>query len=327
MIRAYRKDGKAEVIGVDPAYAKFTDDIVWIDLISPSREEELFVEARLGIPLPTREELKDIEPSSRLYVENGTVYMAGSLIYRAETDLPLLTDIAFILHEDRLITIRYAEPKSFALFSAGLLRGNGNGHCRSGATLVCRLLETVVDRTAEVLEMLATRLDDLSITVFVDRKAAKRRPPHFLEDKLLTIARHHQLVSKVRDSLVSLSRLVAFLQAQPAIRRDEEAVELCSLLSRDLNSLGEHAAFVANNITFMLDASLGLINVEQNAIIKIFSIASVVFLPPTLVASIYGMNFQLMPELEWQFGYPLALVGMLVSAIVPFLFFRWKGWL
>ena len=104
-------------------------------------------------------------------------------------------------------------------------------------------------------------------------------------------------------------------------------MELCSLVSRDLHSLGEHAAFIANNITFMLDASLGLINVEQNAIIKIFSIASVVFLPPTLVASIYGMNFEFMPELGWSFGYPMALFAMLLSAIIPFLFFRWKGWL
>lgn len=166
-----------------------------------------------------------------------------------------------------------------------------------------------------------------SITVFVNRKAAKRRPPRFLEDKLLDIASHHQLVAKVRDSLVSLSRLVLFLQSQPAVRREEEAAELCGLVVRDLQSLGEHAAFVANNITFMLDASLGLINVEQNAIIKIFSIASVVFLPPTLVASIYGMNFQFMPELGWNFGYPMALFAMLLSAIIPFLFFRWKGWL
>lgn len=131
----------------------------------------------------------------------------------------------------------------------------------------------------------------------------------------------------MRDSLVSLSRLVIFLQSQPAVRREEEAAELCGLVARDLQSLGEHAAFVANNITFMLDASLGLINVEQNAIIKIFSIASVVFLPPTLVASIYGMNFKFMPELGWNFGYPMALFAMLLSAIIPFLFFRWKGWL
>ena len=325
MIRAYRRDGSAEIIGIEPQASNFPDDIIWIDLIKPSRDEEHFVESRIGIPLPTPDELKDIEPSSRLYVEHDAIYMTASLLYRADSSYPLLTDVAFILHRGRLITIRYAEPKAFELFSASLLRLNGQ--CDTGAKLLGHLLETIVDRTAEILETLAARLDALSITVFVNRKAAKRRPPRFLEDKLLDIASHHQLVAKVRDSLVSLSRLVLFLQSQPAVRREEEAAELCGLVVRDLQSLGEHAAFVANNITFMLDASLGLINVEQNAIIKIFSIASVVFLPPTLVASIYGMNFQFMPQLGWNFGYPMALFATLLSAIIPFLFFRWKGWL
>lgn len=325
MIRAYRRDGSAEVIGIEPAAGDFPEDIIWIDLIKPTVEEEHFVEGRLGIPLPTPEELKDIEPSSRLYIENDAIYMTASLIYRADSTYPLLTDVAFILYRGRLITIRYAEPKSFALFSASLLRLNGQ--CDTGAKLFGYLLETIVDRTAEILEVVAGRLDALSITIFVNRKAAKRRPPRFLEDKLLDIASHHQLVSKVRDSLVSLSRLVTFLQSQPSIRREDHAIELYTVVARDIQSLGEHTAFVGNNITFMLDASLGLINVEQNAIIKIFSIASVVFLPPTLVASIYGMNFQHMPELSWQLGYPLALFAMVLSAIIPFFFFRWKGWL
>lgn len=325
MIRAYRRDGSVEVIGNEPTAGDFPEDIIWIDLIKPTLEEEHLVEARIGIPLPTPEELKDIEPSSRLYVEHEAIYMTASLLYRTDSTYPLLTDIAFILYRGRLITIRYAEPKSFALFSASLLRLNGQ--CDTGAKLLGHLLETIVDRTAEILETLAARLDALSITIFVNRKAAKRRPPRFLEDKLLDIASHHQLVSKLRDSLVSLSRLVIFLQAQPIVRREEEAAELCTIVARDIQSLGEHAAFVGTNITFMLDASLGLINVEQNAIIKIFSIASVVFLPPTLVASIYGMNFHFMPELGWNLGYPLALFAMLLSAIIPFLFFRWKGWL
>lgn len=325
MIKAYKNDGSADVILPDPSFAGFPETIVWLDLVNPSREEELFVEEALGLPLPTRDELKDIEPSSRLYVEDGALYMMAPLIYRADTDLPLLTDVAFILHNDRLITVRYAEPKAFNLFIAALTRGHGRH--TSGTVLACRLLEAVVDRTAEVLETLAGRLDNLSLTVFVDRKAAKRRSPRFLEGKLIDIAAHHQLVSKVRDSLVSLSRLVAFMRAQPLLRSDQEAAELCGLLLGDLQSLAEHAAFIANNITFMLDASLGLISLEQNAIIKIFSIASVVFLPPTLVASVYGMNFRFMPELDWHLGYPLALFVMLVSAVLPFLFFRWKGWL
>nr|WP_284215411.1 magnesium transporter CorA family protein [Ciceribacter naphthalenivorans] len=304
--------------GIDPA-------IIWLDLVNPDRAEEATAERLLGIPLPTREDLKDIEPSSRLYVEDNVIFMTASLVHQVETDLPELADVAFILSGNRMITIRYAEPRAFQLFSGALARIPGR--YKTGAEMMARLLETIADRTAEVLEIAVARLDALSAEVFVDRKAAKRRRPGFLEDKLLDIAAHHRLLTKARDSLMSLSRLITFLRSQPAVRKDREADELCRIVAHDIQSLSEHAGFVSNNITFLLDASLGLINVEQNAIIKIFSIASVVFLPPTLVASIYGMNFQFMPELTWTYGYGLALVTMLLSAIIPFLFFRWKGWL
>lgn len=325
MIRAYRLDGSAEIILPGQPPALLDADILWLDLVNPDRAEEHLAESLLCIPIPTRDDLKDIEPSSRLYVENGGVYMTASLVYKVESDLPELTDIAFILVGNRLVTIRYGEPKAFALFSAALLRIPGK--YKTGSELMARLLETIVDRTAEVLEVAVARVDALSAEVFVDRKAAKRRPPRFLEDRLIDIASHHRLVSKARDSLVTLSRLMTFLMSLPDVRKDREAEDLCRIVARDVQSLSEHAGFVSNNITFLLDASLGLINVEQNAIIKIFSIASVVFLPPTLVASVYGMNFQVMPELAWTYGYAFALVGMLLSAIIPFLFFRWKGWL
>ncbi|MGV8936186.1 MAG: magnesium transporter CorA family protein [Allorhizobium sp.] len=325
MINAYRFDGSATVISASEPPSALDADIVWLDLLRPDRDEEQLAERLLSISLPTRDELKDIEPSSRLYVEADAVYMTASLIWRAESDLPELTDIAFILAGNRLVTIRYAEPKSFGLFTAGMTRNVAQ--CKNGTVLMARLLETIVDRTAEVLELAVSRIDALSATVFVDRKTAKRRAPRFLEDRLLDIASHHRLVSKARDSLISLSRLVTFLRSLQTVRKNEEAGELCRIISRDVQSLSEHSGFIAGNITFLLDASLGLINVEQNAIIKIFSIASVVFLPPTLVASIYGMNFNFMPELDWTYGYAAALAAMLLSAIIPFVFFRWKGWL
>ncbi len=325
MIRACRNRGDAEIILPGEPPQSLDPDILWLDLVNPDRDEELLVEELLGIPLPTREDLKDIEPSSRLYVEEGGVYMTASLVWKVETGLPELTDVAFIITGNRLVTIRYAEPKSFVLFTAALHRTGVK--YRTGAELMARLLETIADRTAEILEVTVARIDALAADVFVDQKTAKRRPPRYLEDKLIDIAGHQRLVSKTRDSLVSLSRLVSFFRALPLIRHDQEAGELLRIVSRDVQSLSEHAAFVSGNITFMLDASLGLINVEQNAIIKIFSIASVVFLPPTLVASVYGMNFQFMPELNWNYGYALALLLMLLSAVIPFLFFRWKGWL
>ena len=325
MITAYRFNGEAVSLSVAEPLNALPLDVVWIDMINPDKAEETYVETLLSIAVPTREDLKDIEPSSRLYVENGAVFMTASLVWRVDGDLPGLADVGFILVGNRLITIRYAEPKSFALFIAGMHRMPES--CRTGRSLLTKLLETIVDRTAEILENAVLRIDALSVRVFGDRKRTRRRPPGYMENRLMDVAGHHRLVSKVRDSLMSLSRVMTFLYTVPQIQEDREIKELCRTISRDIQSLSEHASFIAGNITFLLDASLGLINVEQNAIIKIFSIASVVFLPPTLVASIYGMNFHFMPELDWAFGYPGSLVLMLTSAVIPFFFFRWKGWL
>ncbi len=323
MINAYSANGTTTKLVPTEVPQSLQDDIVWLDLVEPTPQEDAYVEALLGIQVPTRDDLKDIEPSSRLYIQKRSVFMTASLVFRADSEDPQLTDVAFILSGNRLITVRYADPKSFQLFIAAL--GRVPEEQRDGTTLLARLLETIADRTAEILEHTVDHIDKLSIDIFRDR--GKRRPPHYLEGKLARIAEFHRLVAKVRDSLGSLSRLLTFLMNVPHIQEDRSDSSLCATVAHDVETLSEHAAFVAGNIAFLLDASLGLINVEQNAIIKIFSIASVVFLPPTLVASIYGMNFQFMPELNWHFGYPLALFAMLMSAIIPFLIFRWKGWL
>ncbi|MGO4437651.1 magnesium transporter CorA family protein [Rhizobium sp. RAF56] len=325
MITAYRSNCKSIEITDLSGATSVPDDIVWIDMVEPGREEEAFIEGLLGVDLPTREDLKDIEPSSRLYVENGAAFMTASLVCKAETQVPALTDVGFVLVKNRLVTVRYAQPKSFGLFIAALHRIPDE--MRSGASLLAKLLETIVDRTAEIIEQSVSRIDILSTHVFGERAKKMRRSSDFLEEKLRDIAGYHRIISKVRDSLMSLSRVLTFVQTLPALHEDRQAKELCRNVQRDVQSLSEHASFIAGNVTFLLDASLGLINIEQNAIIKIFSIASVVFLPPTLVASIYGMNFEHMPELHLILGYPASLLFMVVSAVVPFLFFRWKGWL
>ncbi len=325
MITGYCSNGETVTFSVADKPVALRPDIVWIDLVEPSKDEDLMMEALLGISIPTRDDLKDIEPSSRLYIEADAVFMTASLVYRSESEIPDLTDVAFILHGGRLVTIRYAEPRAFVLFKAAMHRIPGG--CPSGVAILTRLLETIADRTAEILEQAVGKLDDLSLQVFGDKAVVKRRPPHFLEARLRDVAGHHRLVAKTRDSLASLSRLLTFVYTVPVVQADKDSRELCRSISRDIQTLSEHASFISGNITFLLDASLGLINVEQNAIIKIFSIASVVLLPPTLVASVYGMNFNVMPELQWQFGYPFALVAMVISAVIPFFFFRWKGWL
>jgi magnesium transporter len=325
MITAYRSSGEAMLLSLDHQLEALSPDFVWLDLDCPTREEDHYAERLTGIEVPTRQDLRDIEPSSRLYTDGKATYLTGSVLAHADSGMPVLTDIAFVLTDKVLVTVRYESPKSFKLFASAMCRipGGLNAHMA-----LAKLLETITDRTAEVLEHAEVKGDTLLQQIFLaDEAAKKRRPPKFLEHLLTEIAHHHRLISKTRDSLVSLSRVMTFLVSVPAIQSDHEATTLCRSISRDVQSLSEHAGFISGNITFLLDASLGLINVEQNAIIKIFSIASVVFLPPTLVASIYGMNFKYMPELEWVFGYPSSILLMIVSAIIPFFFFRWKGWL
>jgi magnesium transporter len=325
MLRAYTLSN-ARFATIDPsAGTPFPPDAVWIDLFNPTSDEEHFSERHLGLLLPTREEMQEIEASSRLYQEDGAMFMTASVLYATETDAPGTAPITFVLKGQTLITIRYAEPKSFAGFIAHAERQPML--CPSGSATLIGLLEAIVDRTADILERVATEVDALSQRIFKVHEAVhKRTTNEELEANLKLIGRSQNLVSKVRESLVSLARLLSFLAVGDATKDKAFRIHLKSL-SRDVLSLTDHATYLGNNITFLLDASMGMINIEQNAIIKIFSVAAVVFLPPTLVASIYGMNFTNMPELQWLFGYPWAIALMILSAVLPYLWFKRKGWL
>lgn len=294
-------------------------DAVWIDLINPTRTEELSVEGSLGVLLPTREEMAEIEPSSRLYQEDGATFMTAVVIVNVGAELAETAPVTFVLTHDKLVTIRYAEPKSFALFSAQAERQPSL--CPSGATTFLNLLDAIVDRTADILERTAAEVESISRDIF-----ARPRSRAF-EDLLYRLGPAQTLNAKIRDSLSSLARLTSFASLADTIENDREHRDHLKTLNRDVQSLTDHSAYVSSNITFLLDAALGLINIEQSNIIKIFSIAAVVFLPPTLVASIYGMNFDFMPELHWKLGYPFALMLMVASVAATLWWFRRKRWL
>ncbi|MDX1606979.1 MAG: magnesium transporter CorA family protein, partial [Candidatus Competibacterales bacterium] len=270
---------------------------------------------------PTREEMEEIEVSSRLYQEDGALFMTAMILSRADTDDPRSTAVTFILSDARLVTLRHDEPRSFRLFAARAQRYQSD--MRRGELVLTGLLEAIVDRTADILERVGSDLDAVSREVF----APPRRGRDFHES-LRRIGRIGDLGSKVQESLISIARLLTFYnQTLDTGKGSKELRGRIKTLSRDVQSLTDHASFLSSKISFLLDATLGMINIEQNAIIKIFSVVAVIFLPPTLVASIYGMNFALMPELGWRFGYPWALGLMVVSAILPFWFFKRRGWL
>lgn len=294
---------------------------VWIDLLNPSDDEIHEIEKRFDIEVPTREEMQEIELSSRLYDEDGALFMTVSVLNKANSDEPETTAITFILVKKTLITLRYADPVPFKTF---IRRVNRSPSLASSAEAVLfGLLEQIVDRLADIMEQAAADLEGLSNIVF----ANPDDPAHDQDHRavLRRIGRAGNLSGKAKDSLLNLHRLGLFLSTQTRLKKD--AKTRLKTISRDIVSITEHANFIANKVTFLLDATLGMINLEQNNIIKIFSVAAAAFLPPTLIASIYGMNFDVMPELDWQFGYPLAIGLMVLSAVLPLWYFKRKGWL
>ncbi len=300
----------------------------WIDLEEPTREEEALVERVLGLNVPTREEMKEIEPSSRLFERGEAIYLTLSTLYGIDEGHPAVEPIAFVLVGNRLVTVRYASPKPFRVFTDHVRREPELA--RDALTVLVRLLDTIIDRMADELEDSGTEIERISSHIFHREAGQKRRIPAARLEALLTrIGRAQSLLARIRETAVSSSRVVGFLAASSRMRAEESVHERDHVISLagDVGSLIDHSGFLASNLTFLLDASLGLISIEQNAAIKVFSVAALIFLPPTLVAGVYGMNFEHMPELRWLAGYPWALGVMLLSAVLPYWIFKRNGWI
>jgi len=295
---------------------------LWIDLLNPTKEEEDFVEHYLNLGIPTREEMVEIEQSSRLYKENGVLFMTAIMIAQHESSEPVLDPVSFIVTSRQLITIRYIEPKSFKILQVKLQKLDTRSY--DALTLLLDLYDVTIDRLADTLELVGHRLDEYSRSIF--------RPQNNNTEKLdyrqlmQQIGANGDLNTKARESLVTFNRLIVFF-GHIEVTLDNEKRGRLATLGKDIDSLSDHANFLSTKVNFLLDATLGLVNIEQNNIIKIFSVAAVIFLPPTLVASIYGMNFHFMPELRWKFGYLFAVSLILLAAYLPYKFFKHKKWL
>jgi len=299
----------------------------WIDLLNPTKEEDVLVERALGVAVPTREEMAEIEASSRLYQESGAHYMTAVVLTQAATpgDPPAATPITFILAGDRLVTVRYAEPRGISIFLSRMKKGDAP--CAGGAAVLVGLLEAIIDREADRVERLQADVDQLSQSIFGGRGGDRTRARRF-DVSIRAIGREGELTSKSRESLLTLGRLLTYLAHAMGERGDDKALRArVKTAQRDVHSLADHIGYLSTKITFLLDATLGMISNEQNSIIKIFSVLAVALMPPTLVGTVYGMNFKHMPELDWVFGYPMALGLMVVSAVLPWLYFKRKGWL
>ncbi|BBK38065.1 magnesium/cobalt transporter [Allostella sp. ATCC 35155] len=325
MIRYWERRANGPALlpaGVVPAAA----DVVWIDLQNPTGEEERAVESLLGLQVPTRQEMSEIEESARLYREGGALVMTAAVVTGVAEKRPVRADITFLLTADHLVTVRYSDPLPFRTFAGRLAKHPEDN--RTAPAILLSLLESLVERIADVLEIVASDLHGCSTAIFYDDDEARadgERPD--LRALIRQLGRRNRLLAILRESLLSLGRILPFLRQGADGWLKGGLSARIKAIARDLNSLGAFESQLEQEIGFLHEATLGLINLEQNAIIKVFSVAAVLFLPPTLVGTIYGMNFQAMPELNWKFGYPFALGTMVVSAIVPYWWFKRRGWL
>lgn len=300
------------------------ENAIWIDLFEPSLEEEHMVERELVLEVPSREEMRDIETSSRLYEENGVLYMTVTIAARLDTARPESAAITFILANGRLITNRYVDTPSFRQFINYAERHPQA--CNSAVSILAGLIEAVTESIADTLERIGSDLDVVSVSIF-ETESRQSNNKRDLRSLLERIGFNGELNSKARESLVSLARMLVFLQQSGSVLLSDEQRRRFRSIASDATALSDHASFLGSKVSFLLEATLGLINLEQNNIIKIFSVAAVMFMPPTLIASVYGMNFHVMPELSWELGYPFALLLMMVSIVAIYFYFKRRGWL
>src|SRR4051812_6619648 len=324
MLFLHSRTGKSRAIPAEGEPLELSSEIVWVDLLSPTPGEIATVEEASGLTLPVQAELSEIETSSRLRTDGDVLRLSAPLVHRARTEYPGTTPVGFVLAPELLVTVRYEPLTAFDTYER---------EARGGAAEVfVGLIEAIVDRIADVLENIAAELDTVSHRLFRSRSvggehcSTRAQENADLRSILRRLGASGDLSSKIRDSLLALARIVPYVATMRGSELPAAVKTRLDTLRHDLASLNDYEAHLMNKLQLLLDATLGLINVEQNDIIKVLTVVSVVGVPPTLVASMYGMNFKYMPELEWTWGYPYALALIALSALAPLIWFKWRGW-
>ena len=288
---------------------------IWLDLQEPDNVERQFITDRFGQQLAQRPELNDIEASARFFEDEDGLHIHSLFFYQEE--LASTTTVAFTIRDGRLFTLRERELPVFRLYrmrARNHLLSVGNAY-----ELLLDLFEVKIEQLADTIEEISLALEVISQVIL------KGKQNEAFKTSLLRLTQLEDMSWKVRLCLMDTQRAIGFLLRKARLPVDQ--LEQARDVLRDVESLLPHNESFSQRVNFLLQSAMGFINIEQNRIIKIFSVVSVIFLPPTLVASSYGMNFQLMPELSWQFGYPMAIGLMLLAGLAPYLFFKRKGWL
>ncbi|RZF98798.1 magnesium/cobalt transporter CorA [Pseudoalteromonas sp. CO348] len=287
----------------------------WIDTINPNEEERVALANTLNITLPGADDVEEIEASSRCFIDSEGLHVHALFMSPNDGRFNTVT-VACLLQKNCLLTIRDDELADFRLLR--LRARKGQVACDNPKQLLVTLFDQKVENHADMLEDMHHQLEKLSAYVLEEEDSD-------LEEAVSRISRLEDANGKVRLCLMDTQRNISFLMRHVGVQSEER--ETLREVTRDIETLMSHCAFLFDKVNFLMDSTQGFINIEQNQIIKTFSIASVVFLPPTVVASVYGMNFNNMPELNWAWGYPFAIAIMLLSGFAPYLFFKHKGWL
>jgi magnesium transporter len=300
---------------------------IWIDMFSATDDEIASVAKELNITIPSRADLEEIESSSRLQFEDGWIRLSTPVSAHNDDEGP--TPVGFLVSEKFLVTIRYTEMRAFDATTK--LLGKPNAPACGTDDVLASLIEGMVDYGADMLEQIGVTLNGLSRSIFHEYRKQKsarsiRRKNRELNEALLEIGSNGDHLSQIRESLLGLQRIVPFAAEKAQDWMKPEIQTRLKTVNRDLLSLADFEVHLSNKIQFLLDATLGFINTEQNDIFKVLTIASVVGIPPTFIASMYGMNFHNMPEYSWAYGYEWGLFLILLSTVLPIIWFKWRGW-
>ena len=322
--------------GAAPAGTSHADDssgrlsVVWFDLLDATAEEIAEVEHATGLHIPVRDELSEIETSSRLRVVGDALYLSTPLVYRTEpARTPGSTPVGFVLTRSFLVTVRYAKLTAFTMFAERMAAEPAS----DGPSAFVGLTDAIVDRMADVLETVGAELDQISHHIFSDqtREVSKLRRPVNEDANLRVILRRighaGELTSKIRDGLLGVGRILPFVTTMRPAWFGGDLARRLETQRQDMVSITDYEAHLINKVQFLLDATMGLIGIAQNNVFKVLTVVSIIGIPPTLIAGIYGMNFKNIPEYDWAFGYQYGIAMLILSAVVPWVWIKWRGWL
>ena len=306
--------------------AEMPTEIIWADLVNPTDEEKQFVEKLLKIRVPTEDSLSEIEASSRLILDNGTLYLSSPAVRLNEDNEAEVTPVGFVIGPHVLVTVRFAQSP---IFDAIGKRIGSDESLENGMCVFTSLIEAMVDRGADVLEQLGAKVDQLSRGVFKGGLVRTKRPVRSsrnMREALENVGELADRLAKARDVLLGVGRIASYSNDVGNERITAASKKRLEAVAKDVASLSDYETRLSDKIQLLLDAVLGFINIQQNELFKILTIVSVVGVPPTILVGVWGMNFKNMPELSWTLGYPLALLAIIASGVLPLIWFKLRGW-